>query len=656
MYEEASRLLRQKKYPEAIESYNKVLAKDTLNGFSSSALGALYQKSRIEFLTGEYDEAFRSFNSIEKHAGSSFPDSLHSSMVLSRARMYAELGRFDRAATVMGGLRQPGPFQRLSQARLWLKGGDFRQASRLFRELAATDDPAVRIMALSGLFDCSLYHPELGLDTPDHYGEKIAAVSGKVMSLQAPAEVKIEALRVAARSLVQLEKHRRNASFFLFRALTIAEGANLPHLVKILQFESNAVIVQKPDVYREVIEYFTQKNMPYASMAAYYMLGSSPELKDEDRISALKKGLDTAQYYGVPSTAVDAVKMEKKAVGMLDDLLIAGSRYFELFEVSEEAKLLDQERDLHAGIQAFQLPAGNEALRNEIVRLIQDISGLQQRKIVMTEDGSGFEIAPAADAAISRKRGHLIELVAEAAKLDKALAATLQPTPVTLRTVQKSLRPEQALIRLFIRDSLSTGLLISNREMRIVSCPVSGALLRSELEGLRRTLSGSGASSLQRLEGDPHRLWLTASLLDPMHDLLSGYRQLVFVTDIPVPFQLLGRPQMLGRGKKVSYLSSSNEVVSNVGQVNDRKAAPGVVFIDAMSSDEARIHKMMHPADRVFLLWKPMTAGEIDELKKMVGAGVANDASGSGISHIFGTGNASVPDDRELYLSSYGID
>jgi hypothetical protein len=90
--------------------------------------------------------------------------------------------------------------------------------------------------------------------------------------------------------------------------------------------------------------------------------------------------------------------------------------------------------------------------------------------------------------------------------------------------------------------------------------------------------------------------------------------------------------------------------------VTDGSAVPGLVFFDAISSDQARIHKMMHPADRVFLLWKPMTEGEIAGLKKRMEPGSARDTPGSGLSQVSGTGNTPVPVDRGLYLSSYGID
>ena len=652
LYEEGGRLARQKKYSAALEAYNKALAADTVKGFSRQAVDALLQKSRIEFMTGEYDAAFHTFGSLESHAGSMIPDSLQTDLRLRHARMHAELGEYGQAAAAMGRISRPDAWQRLQQARLWIRGGDFAAAAKACGELALSEDPSVRMAALSGLLDCSISRGAPGLDKPDAYAGKIAAVSAKAMSMEAPPELRIRALRIAARSLMQLEKQRPNASFLLFRALAIAQQARLSRLDQILQFESNEVIVRKPDTYRSTMEYFAQRNMPYARMAAFYRLGMSPELNDAERIAALKSGLQIGQNFGIPATARDLVRLEHEAVGTLEELLIANARYFELFEASEQASLLELQRELQSGSRFFTLPKGREALRDEIVRINRDISGLLQRKINMAEEGDGFEYAAFADKAISRKRGRLFELSNEAVAADNGAASTLRLTPVTLMTVQKSLRPDQALVKLFVRDSLATGMVISSREMQIFPIPLYREQLFSQLDLFRRTLASGAAADGERLRTDPQRLWLTDTLLQPMIGRLSGYSQLVFESEVPVPFHLLGRDEMLGAQRRVSLIGSGKEAVAYAGRMAAPGKAPGVVLFDASRTEEARVYKMYRPSDRVFLLWKPLAQADAAALAARLSARLKSDASGSG-------GLKALAAERDgiwMFLNAYGID
>ncbi|NTU93788.1 MAG: hypothetical protein HGB29_02275 [Chlorobiaceae bacterium] len=656
LYREAAQLYRHRNYPEALETFNRAIGIDTLKGFPKRAIDALQLKSRIEYMTGEYYEAFRTFSALERHAGRTMPDSLHADMELSRARMYAELGNFRQAASVMGRIRQPDAWQRLQQAEFWKRGGAWAEAAAVYKGLAVAEDPALRIVALAGLLDCSVARRDLRLETPDAYAGKIAAISGRVMSMQAEPTVRIRALRIAAKSLQLLEKQRPNASFLLFRALATAQHAGLARLDQILQYESNAVIVRKPDVYRSVIEYFGQRNMPYARMAAMFRLGMSPELTDAERIDALKGGLQIGQNYLIPFTATADILLENESVGTLEELLIANNRYFELFEVSEQAKLFDLQREMQASAINFRLPAGHESLQREIIELNREISGLLQRKINMVEEGSGFELSGLADKAISRKRGRLIELESEVSTIDKGLAALLRPTPVTMMTLQKSLRPDEALIRLFIRDSLATSMLISGREMQIAVSQVPGYQVRTGIDGLRKSLEDGGPGAADRLAYDPQRLWLTDILLRSLGEHLSGYRHLLFVADSPIPMHLLGYERLLGTEKRISILGCAKEAAIYSVDSATSGQTPGMAFFDASRPDLARIYKMFHSSDRVFLLWKPMSKGELADLEKMLAVHLKRDGSGSGSLRRLAAGEGALPDSRWVNISSYGID
>jgi hypothetical protein len=659
LYDEAARMRRQNRLPEALRLYNRAIALDTAKTerFPQRAVDALLEKSRIEFLAGEYYEAFHTFGVIERHAGAVLPDSVHTGLQENRARMYAEIGNYGLAAEAMGLIRKPAAWQRFRQASFRMKADDWAGASGICGELAGSGDPAVRISALSGLLECSLSGKVQGLDAPDAYAGKIAAVSAKVISMQAEPAYRIRALRIAARSLMLLRKQHPNASYLLFRALAIAQEAGLAKLDQILQYESNVLIVRKPDVYRSVAEYFSQRNIPYARMAALFRLGMSPELTDAERIVVLEEAFRIGQYHPIPFTSPADASLEEQAAGFQEDLLIGNGRYFELFEASEKAALSALRRRQQASIMSFRLPAGHEALQAEIIELNREIGGLLQRKIDMVEEGTGFPLSAAADKAISRKRGRLIELEPEVAAIDRRLASRLTMEPVTMMTVQKRLKPDEALVRLFVRDSLATVMLIGSQEMQISSMAVPGTQVRSALDGFRQSLAAGGPDTGARLVADPWRVWLDDVLLQSLGDRLSGYRHLLFVADLPVPFHLLGHGRMLGEEQRVSLLGSAKEAVMYAGDASAAGTVPGISFFDASRPGLARVHKLFHPGGRVFLLWKPLPESGQAGLEAALQPMLKLDGSGSRSLHSMASGRgAGVPDPRWIWISSYGVD
>lgn len=659
LYDEAARMHRQNRLPEALRLYNRAIALDTAKAkrFPQRAVDALLEKSRIEFLAGEYYEAFHTFGVLERHAGAVLPDSVHAGIQENRARMYSEIGNYGLAADAMGRIRNPDAWQRLRQASFLMKAGGWAGATGICGELAGSEDPAVRISALSGLLECSLSGKTQGLDAPDAYAGKIAAVSAKVLSMQAEPAYRIRALRIAARSLMLLQKQRPNASYLLFRALAIAQEAGLARLDQILQYESNVLIVRKPDVYRSVAEYFSQRNMPYARMAALFRLGMSPDLPDAERVGALEEAFRIGQYHPIPFTSPADARLEEQAAGSLEDLLIGNGRYFELFEASEKSGLSALQRQQQSAITSFSLPAGHEALQSEIIELNREIGGLLQRKIDMVEEGAGFQLSSAADKAISRKRGRLIELEPEVAAIDRRLASRLKMEPVTMMTVQKRLKPDEALVRLFVRDSLATVMLIGSQEMQISSMAVPGAQVRSALDGFRQGLAAGGPDTEARLAADPWRIWLGDVLLQNLGGRLPGYRHLLFVADLPVPFHLLGHDRMPGLGQRVSLLGSAKEAVMYAGDAPAAGTVPGISFFDASRPDLARVHKLFHPGDRVFLLWKQVPESGRAGLAAALQSKLKLDASGSGSLQGMASGRgAEGPDPRWIWISSYGVD
>jgi hypothetical protein len=344
--------------------------------------------------------------------------------------------------------------------------------------------------------------------------------------------------------------------------------------------------------------------------------------------------------------------LEREAAEELGDLLAAQRRYTELFDATALGGYLEQQRLWQGGISGFRLPPGHEAVQNEIIELTRDISGLLQRKITMLEDGTGFVLAPIADKAIREKQGRLIELIADAAKADSTISARLQSQPLTLRTLQKSLRPDEALVNFLIRDSLSTSMLVSNREMQIVTAKVPGQEVTSRFAALRQRFVSAGPNPEAALSSDANRRWLTSTLLQSMAGRLEGYRHLIFVSRKAEPFHLLGQNAMLGRDHRVSWLASAGEapICSGVKPQGD------ILFFDASHQQRAAMHKLFHPADQVFLAWKPMPENEVSGLKKLMKQAVEAGSSGSEILNKAASDPAAPGGHAWLWLGSYGAE
>ena len=655
LYGEAHALEGRKHYVDALEKYNQGLAADTLNGFNAGALEALCRKGRIEYLTGRYDEAFRTWKSIKAHADKGkFGDSLRVVAGLDTAQMYAELGRYGMAASLMASLGGGDQWRNYQIAVYRFRDGKVGKAARMYQKLSVSGDPAITMAALSGLLDCALISPASVSEAPERLAGKIAAVSARVMKMDAPARVKIRSLRIAAKSLLQLDSQQRNASYLLFRALAIAQRHGLSRLVPILQYEANAVIVRKPDTYRSVIAYFGAGNMQYAKAAALCKLGGCEELSVTERIGALRSALTTCQYYGIPATATGYVRMVRQAARQLDDLLIASGRFVELFDVSGQEDALETRSRMQAAISEFRLPAGHEALQNEIISLTTGISGLLQRKINMSEQGEGFRYAALVDKSITEKQGRLIALIDEVSKIDPALASNLQAEPLTLSTLRK--RPSEALVRFFVGAEQTTAIMVSNREMQIETSSVTAGELKARFRQLRQRIRAIGSGNDSRILSDPKRIWLTDTLLQTMSVKLASYRHLIFVSDQPEPFHLLGRGELLGRGRRVSWLVSSNELTASAPSFAAKDEAAGILFFKANRAVKAQIHKLFHPSDRVLLAWKSLSDGEIDRLKTALEQAPAANRSASGFLKLL----SGVPDTENgqawFLLGAYGGD
>ena len=643
-------------YRKALDFYNKALALDTLKANTPWVVKALNAKRVIEGLTGEYYEAIKTTARLEKLPSGILSDSLRTSLFTDKATWLRELGSFGVASASLEHIVAPSPAVRFELASLYQKSGAYKKAIEIYRHLSGVEhDPATRITAYAGLLQCKVSQPQLVFEKADAIAVKIAAESGRVLAMKGALEQRIQALRAASKSVRLLEKHRRNASFFLFKALILAEESRNPLLLQILRLESNAVIVLKPDPFREAAEYFRLKNMQYAQASALLMLGGSKLLKDDERIRALQQGGAINRNYAPPYPTEDLFQLEKKSARRLTGLLLEKSRIFELFDAAEQSGHLDLQRSLQIYRKCFNLGKGHEALEAEISQLQHEISGLLQRKADIFIRAEGFEKNRSADQALNIKRGRLIELLPQVRIVNPVAAEAIQFIPVTLHTLQSAMKEEQAIIKTLISDSLCGAMLISRRQLQIARSEVCFDSLNTSGSKKEAFRSEFASSSSVRRQSSSEQEWFNKAFYEPFAGSLGSYKHLVVISDDLIPYHILSRNNHVIPEKRYSYLQSIKEFSLLSEHPESDQTVSRILFYRADKVTEARLQKLFFPRDRVFLLWKNYSGVKLEALHQKISQEMQGTVSGSAA--LFSLGRNS-DEGREIWMniSSYGID
>ncbi len=656
LYSQASSYSSHGDYIKAIICYNKALALDTLNTASPRFVKALNEKRVFEGLTGEYYAALKSSARLEKFPVALLTDSLRHSLYTDKAVWLRELGSFGEAAEALKHIVRPTLAERFELASLYRQSGDYQKAAEIYRRLSGFDsDPVTRITGYAGQLQCKVAQPRLGIEKADVIARKIAAESGRVLAMKGSLVERIQALRAASQSLQLLEKHRRNASFFLFKALILAEESRNPLLLQILRLESNSIIVRKSEPFREAAEYFRLKNLQYAQASSLFMLAGSKSLSNDERIAALQQGFSVNRYYAPPYPANEQLQLEKISSRRLTGLLLEKSRIFELFDVEEQVGNLDLQRSLQIYRKSFRLGKGHDALEAEISKLLHEASALLQRKADIIIRAEGYEKNRLADQSLNIKRGRLIELVPEVRVINPVAAEAIQMIPVTLSTVQTALKEDQAIIKPLISDSLCGVMLIGKRQLQIAgggACFDSLNTPASKIEALRRELASSNPG---RQQSKAQQEWFSKTFYEPLAKSLGSYKRLVVICDDLFPYHILSSFNNSSLPvKQYSYLQSIKEFALLSEHPAPDAAVSNIIFYQADNVGGARLQKLLFPRDRVFLLWKNYSGKELQVLHQQIGQEMLGTVSGSGAL----TSLASKSGIHEIWMniSPYGTD
>ncbi len=656
LYKQADACSRSHEYLKALDCYNKALDLDTLHVTAPRVVSALYEKRVIEGLTGEYGEALQSTERLEKLPAGTLSDSLRYKILVDKATWLRELGNFGDAAATLEKVLLPLPELRFKLASLYREGGDYEKAAMIYSNFAGHEqDPVTRITAYAGLLQCKVAQPQLALETADALAGKIAAESGRVLAIKGALIPRIQALRAASKSLMLLEKQRRNASYLLFRALILAEDLRNPFLLQMLRLESNAVIVRKADAFREAADYFRIKNMQYAQAVSLFMLSESKSLEGAERIAALQQGFSLGRDCAPPYPTSELLQLEKSAGRSLTGLLLEKSRIFELFDAGEKIGTLDLKRTLERYPNSFTLGKGHEILESKVRRLQHEISGLLQRKADIFIRAEGEENTKQIDQALNRKRGRMFELLSEVRAINPVAAEAIQLTPVTLRTVQGALNEGQVILKPLFSDTLCGVMLIGKRQLQITGSEFPVDSLHTVESGIRFFLDELASTSPRSSSLGSEHVWFSKALYEPFAGLLSASMHVVVITDNLFPYHILGSDHALFLQQRYSCLQSIKEFVLFAEKAEQVSRSSEIYFYSVNNLSGARMHKLFFPHDQIFLLWKNYSAIELDVLHRQIGKEMESAVSGSEALFVLGK-NSAAGSDIVRYISSYGVD
>jgi hypothetical protein len=653
LYRQAREYSRRGEYRQALSCYARGLEGENLSRPSLEAVVALNEKRSLEGLTGSYAEAFTTTALLSGLPEGTLTDSLQNVLLLDRSRWLGELGRLKAATDALDGLRSPSPEVQLEQASYALRGGFVDRAEGIYRGLVDSErDPVIQMHAWSGLMQCGARRPGVVENDLLEMARKIVGLSGRVMSTKDRPVERVQALRHAASSLQLTQKHRRDASFLLFRALSIAGEAGRPFLVEVLRLESNAAIVRKEDPFRESASYFDMKNMPYAEAMALFMLSGSDGLDPEEMTRALQGGFiaarDAAPLWPRPWMR----QLEAQALFRLNGLLLTNSRIFELFDAAQQSSMLSLSRALLRRADLFS-PKGAEpdSVMAEVRTLLQDMGGLRQRKVEMLVNAGGEERRRVTDRSLNMKHGRLLELLTTLRASHPVAAEALSLNPVTLRTVQHALKDDEVAVAPVFSDSLAALLVIGRRSVQIASSRLPfdsehpAAAIASRLH---RELAAS--ASPEAMRGGEWE-WFTRSMEGPARDAVRNYRRVIVVSDALLPLHLLSGVGDPASGRQVSFLRSFRELVILRANAALPPAASEICFYGAEDHDGAAAHKMYFPRDRVFVLWKAYGDEDLDAMKREIGESMQETVSGAAALQALGRDNPQ----KWATVSVYGI-
>lgn len=657
LYEKAASYADNLEYEKALDLLQKGLALDTLAGFSGRTAKALNRKRQIEEVVGDYFHALASHDILEKRCKGMLPESAEAERVRSKASLLGELGEFVMAQETLKNIAALNVRDSLELARYHERAGEKEKAFAFYNVLSRNPDRVVGLRAYTGLLQLSLGGDVKEAAEPSVYAHRITEVAGKLISEKREEDKRavLLALRRAAAMLELFPAHMKDSSYLYFKALSLARTAGDDHLTQLLDFESNAVLTNNPEVYARALDYFERNNMRLARMAALLKQGIRGDIEDREKVKALKQGLDIYLHQVCPWPGYGIADLVDRSAEKLTELLLNNGRYAEAFESDEMPKLYELNRSVQLDYDSFDLSGQHDQLEHKVAVLGRELSALLQRLMNSFESGQGFEHHAATINAISKKRGLLYDLQAELRSVAPSEAAKLTVVPVTLKTVQESLGEGHAVLKVVEGREWCTVFLVQSGYVEVSRRKVKAGLYRSRLQLFRDHLSMDSGGGNIVLAANSERLWLTDLLIKPYSGRLRDIHRLTVIADNPVPAHLLGHNRYLVRDLPVSGIYSASELVRQSSTTGGGDDDPVFGFYGIDRYREAVKRKFSFPHHAVFLLWKPFSAAELEELRVLLALSMQKGGNPSDVLHQLAQQQEAENNIQWLYISEYGV-
>ncbi|MBO8092997.1 MAG: hypothetical protein J7D60_06790 [Prosthecochloris sp.] len=600
MYERARQLASRYEDAAALELVSRALAIDTLDGKRPETARAIQLQARLLERNGELFRSLETYRVLEDCCASLLSDEMVRESILSRAQILSDLGYHDEVIGLLENFKPATSHEKLSVARIYEEVLLPEHSVPIYLSLEDAADAALRLQALSGLLHLSRTLNVKGLSRSEVYAlETVEAARDLLEDVSHPDEYKAAVLRKAACRLQETGRHDSDASYLLFKALSLARAAGSGELEALLDYESNAVLQADPEVYARSSGYFDEHGMGLSYARALVWQAESGVPDERERLELLKTAFRYFLQELPPGRAGMFSSVFRDGTSSLLSLLAANGGYSTAFMVDEELRSWE--------LSAIVLE--NQLTRTDrFARLQKEVYALQRRILRLLEEGVQVERIHRLRRFVNEKRG----------ELSSSDGSGVLTSAVTLKTLQQSLGAHEAVIRVVPSKEWLTVMFIRS-DMVDVS---RSRITRDEFLSLAGLMSGhlqTGRSDALRTLSRHHaRLKLSNILAGPFMRQLRQVEHLTVMSATPLPFRLLGDNRYLGRDMRISQIPSAREFLLDRSRRTVAGIDPVVELVIADSAAVARRLLVEGGGREIFLFWKPLTQSERDDLRVLL--------------------------------------